>query len=127
MAGTANVGAGGDLFRHLLAEEKRTFQINWTGRLIGTEVPNAFGFSAQTGISAIASATAFYSGVSAVNGTAVTGVIYGSALSTVTISGQNNFSANTAYAISAWIATDANRRYVEVFRVWSHPGFNVDG
>lgn len=131
---TANIFAGGDLFRNFHQAEKRTVQIDWAGRLIDDEVFAGFTWYVPTGMSAIASATALYyglfnsataSGADPSSATA-SALSSGSAYSTLTLSGQNNFATGTAYTISGEVTTDASRLYIEAFNVWSWNGINFN-
>lgn len=124
-----------DLFRNFHQGEKRDVWINWSPRLVGAEVPNGFVWYVPTGLSAVASATAFSyglynsataSGANTASATA-SSLASGTAFSQLTLSGQDNFITATAYPISGAIDTDAGRRYVEAFLVWTRNGLNMDG
>jgi hypothetical protein len=133
--GTATIHAGGDLFRNFHQAEKRQVQVDWAGRLIGTEEPNGFTWYVPSGLSAVASATAFTYGFfnSATASGANTASASASAMSSgtvysqVTLSGQANFATGMAYPISGSITTDGGNLYIEAFLVWSWNGLNVDG
>lgn len=127
--------AGGDLFRNFHKDEKRDVWIDWAPRLIGFEVPNSFTWYVPTGLSAVASATAFTyglynsataSGANTASATA-SSLASGTVYSKVTISGQANFATATAYLISGAINTDGSRRYIEQFLVWTRNNLNMDG
>ena len=127
--------AGSDLFRDFHQGEKRDVWVDWAGRLIGFEKPNDFEWFVPTGLSAVATATAFTyglynsataSGANTASATA-SSLASGTVYSQVTLSGQNNFATGTAYTISGAIDTDGGRRYIEAFNVWSWNGINSDG
>lgn len=127
--------AGSDLFRDFHQGEKRDVWIDWAPRLIGFEEPNDFEWFIPTGLSAVATATAFTYGLyksataSGANTASASASSLGSGtvFSQVTLSGQDNFATATAYLVSGAIDTDGGRRYIEQFLVWTRGAMNADG
>lgn len=60
---TATIVSDGDLFRNFQAAERREVQIDFAPRLIDDELFSTFEWFVPTGLSAVASSTAFFFGL----------------------------------------------------------------
>jgi hypothetical protein len=132
---TATILANGDLFRNFQQAERRQYQIDFAPRLLGAEVFSTFAWFVPTGLSAVASSTAFAWGLfnsatasgADISSASASALSSGSAYAQVVLSGQANFATGTGYIVSGQVNTNAAHTYIEAFKVDTWNGINPNG